>query len=149
MHDWYLIELRREAEVNRKYFERGKGSAIVNVDEFTEKHGALSDRGSGADRVRNFEDYSAAAVSAAEAAAERDASAAQRTWNERKDAALRRLEASAPELVDVFLLICEFRSDRQSSIGALCGGNGRRRTTYHAAEMRYFRHRKRLLEIFV
>ena len=64
----------------------------------------------------------------------------------RIDAARQRLRrAGCGYLVETFLLICKNGKYRDESIRELAG---RRKLSYHAAEVRYFGHREKILNFF-
>ena len=74
----------------------------------------------------------------------------EREWREKQrrklDAARQRLRrAGCGYLVETFLLICKNGKYRDESIRELAG---RRKLSYHAAEVRYFGHREKILNFF-
>ncbi len=64
-------------------------------------------------------------------------------------AILRLIVAEKEYLVETLLLIYENRNDRQEIIHEIAKANKTTKKAWHAAEMRYFRHRKLLLDFFM
>ena len=140
--------MKRERDRERKRrmtrqgaFEAGMLSLdrqIEDVDE-AESPAWLSDKGDGARKIRTFDEglsQSGADVAYAEKA--------ERQRKLRMHLAYKRLLRSAPHLCRVFLLICKYGKNRNASIAELQAGT----KDWHAAEARYFSHRKKILNFF-
>ena len=109
------------------------------------KSRTVSDRGAGVERIVRLIDCSDCPIAGKPRwlIKEQEAEAERRR---KLDAARQRLRrAGLGYLAETFLLICKNGKYRDESIRELAG---RRKLSYHAAEVRYFGHREKILNFF-
>ena len=108
------------------------------------KSRVVSDGGAGVERIIRSIDGSDCSTAGKPKWQVEERKAAERA--RRIDAARQRLRrAGCGYLVETFLLICKNGKYRDESIRELAG---RRKLSYHAAEVRYFGHREKILNFF-